>query len=131
MTLDLAHVRKVERLNGRLQRRIEELEGDVAALRKMLGELPVKLPHTDGIHLTKLERAILGTLYHRRGMIVSKGAIHDAIYQLEAGHEETDEKIVDVKLVALRRKLASTPWRIETVWGQGVKLVCIEGEPAE
>lgn len=131
MTLDLAHVRKIERLNGQLQRRVEQLEGDNATLRKMLGELPVRLPHTEGIHLTRLERAILGALYHRQGMVVSKGAIHDAIYQLETGTEETSEKIVDVKLVALRRKLKGTPWRIETIWGQGIKLVLTEaGETA-
>ena len=128
MNLDLAHVRKIEAENGRLKHRVEELEGDNAVLRQMLGSIPLQVPHTEGVHLTPLERTILGRLYARQGMVISKGSIHDAIYQLEARPEEPYEKIVDVKLVALRRKLASTPWRIETVWGQGLKLTRVDSE---
>ncbi len=83
----------------------EQLYGDETAL-------PTWLPQ-----LTKHEGKVLAALHS--GRTLTKGQILSAVY---GGIDEPFEKIIDVFVCRLRRKLADTPILIETVWGQGYRL---------
>lgn len=107
-----------------LRQQVAKLTGDVAErdetirqLREQLyGDetaLPTWLPQ-----LTKHEGKVLAALHS--GRTLTKGQILSAVYV--DSPEEPQEKIIDVFVCRLRRKLADTPILIETVWGQGYRL---------
>jgi hypothetical protein len=104
--------RQVIKLKGEL----EEANETIRQLRQMLAptdiDLPAWLPH-----LSNLERRFLCALHS--GRLMSKGAMMTALYE---GRDEPEIKSVDVYLYKLRKRLADTPIRIETVWGQGYRL---------
>lgn len=68
------------------------------------------------IHLTEKEYLILELLAVRRGRVCSKNSIMGHLY---GGMDEPEEKIVDVFVCKLRRKLGRQASMIETVWGRG------------
>lgn len=75
------------------------------------------------IHLTKQEHAVLEALVDRGDNLVTKGQIMAALYH---GMDEPHEKIVDVFVCKLRKKLTPVSGElevIETVWGQGYRFV--------
>ena len=69
--------------------------------------------------LTKMEARLMRALAEKPDRMVSKSALMDAMYFDRA--EEAEPKIVDVLVCRIRRKLRSSPWTIETVWGQGYR----------
>jgi two-component system cell cycle response regulator CtrA len=75
------------------------------------------------IHLTKQEQGIFEALVDRPGSVVTKGQIMTALY-----HEmdEPQQKVVDVFVCKLRKKLAPVCRDVEviqTVWGQGYRFM--------
>lgn len=82
-----------------------------------------------GVHLAKLERDLMILLWEANGRTVSLGAIMDALYGHRPDGNIPADNIVKVRLHHVRRKLAHTGTRIETVWGQGYRL--IKHEPTE
>lgn len=70
------------------------------------------------IDLTAREWAVLDRLLHRRGAIVSKAQIEDALYELGA---EVESNTVEVYVSRLRKKLGSEI--IATVRGVGYRVV--------
>lgn len=103
--------------NRQLRAERDELREEVRQLRKQLfadDPLPACLPH-----LTPNEESALRVLLRRRGL-VTKEAIYNALY----GHRDgPDEKLVDVWVHKLRRKLEGTGYEIITSWGRGYELV--------
>ncbi|MDR1609796.1 MAG: response regulator transcription factor [Holosporales bacterium] len=78
------------------------------------------------IPLTKKEYAIMELLAIKRGAILPKEAFLNHIY---GGMDEPDLKIVDVFICRLRRKIASLTGGlnfIETIWGRGYILKCLD-----
>lgn len=104
--------RQVARLTGDLAERDETIR----QLREQLfgdeHRLPTWLPP-----LTKHEAKVLAALHS--GRVLTKGHILSAVY---GGVDEPMEKIIDVFVCRLRRKLADTPILIETIWGHGYRL---------
>jgi DNA-binding response OmpR family regulator len=100
--------------NKRLHVRISELEETIRQLRVEAGErgqLPDGLPY-----LTRQEEAVLRTLLSRRG-VASRGTIFDEMHHRDS--EAANDKIVDVIICKLRRKLTGTDIKICTRWGRG------------
>ncbi len=98
--------------------RIMALEDENEVLRQRLEEVTSTVFAIPGV--TSKEMIILSTLYRREG-IVTKGALHSALYQLDPG-EGADEKIIDVFICKLRKKLSEFGIVIETAWGRGYSL---------
>lgn len=126
MALDLAHVRSIERENGRLRRRIEDLEHEVRML-KQLARVPDEWALQDvpsSVCFTPSERAILHRLHGSYGATVAKLGLLEAIEGSDhVAFDTVGVKIIDVFVCKIRRKLIGSPWRIKTKWGIGYFLV--------
>lgn len=59
---------------------------------------------------------LLMTLYARRGRVVTKLSLLDAMY---GGMDEPDPKIIDVFVCKIRQRV---PGSVQTVWGRGYLL---------
>jgi len=79
-----------------------------------------------GVKLTPNERNLFALLYARLGRAVSRGALLDAASYHHGWDREPQPKVVDVYICHLREKLKGYGLRIETVWGQGYKMVCVD-----
>ena len=80
------------------------------------------------VALTKKEYEIANLLGVRRGAVLSKASFINHLY---GDRDEPESKIVDVFVCKLRHKLEKAGLKgaaIETVWGQGYKLVEKEAE---
>jgi two-component system cell cycle response regulator CtrA len=86
--------------------------------------LDTKTSEVDGarVHLTGKEYAMLELLSLRKGMTLTKEMFLNHLY---GGIDEPEEKIIDVFMCKLRKKLANASGGknyIETVWGRGYVL---------
>lgn len=102
-----------------LEERVIELEGQVEKLTSaILGQAPMAFM---ALGLTPHETGILGALM-ARPETRTKSQLMDALYGLRMTDEEPDQKIIDVFVCRLRRKLKPFGIKIETAWGQGYRL---------
>jgi DNA-binding response OmpR family regulator len=107
----VARIEVVERENDTLRERVAQLE---AALVEAGGFLvPVEW------RLTPSEARVFCALLSRP--LLTKDALMAALYH-NLGRDEADQKIVDVFICKLRKKLKPFGIAIETVWGQGYYL---------
>lgn len=110
------------------QTEIETLRQTVEELTHRLANLTDEmvyfaLPGIDQWNLTKHERAIAKMLYDRKGQVVRKDRIMTALYAARVTDDEIpEEKIIDVFVCKLRKKLKGTGWQIKTAWGVGYSL---------
>lgn len=103
--------------------RLEVIEAENAMLREEIE----RLRHLLGHHwlppiewrLTGSEARVFGTLLARE--IATKDAIMAALYR-DAGKEEAEEKICDVFICKLRKKVKPFGIEILTQWGTGWRL---------
>ena len=75
------------------------------------------------VSLTRKEYEIINLLGVRKGAVLSKNSFINHLY---GGRDEPESKIVDVFVCKLRHKLSDAGLQgavIETVWGQGHKLI--------
>lgn len=93
-----------------LRDRVEELE----ELLGIAGE-PFEAFHS--LPLTPPQKAILGLLY--KGKMVRRETAYTAIYGGRAECDQPDERIIDVRLVVVRKVLSQFDIFIETQWGVG------------
>lgn len=80
-----------------------------------------------GLRLTKQEARLLHHLDLRDGKAATKEALMAALYHAEPG-DWPEDKIIDVFVCKLRKKLVGTPYSIETVWGIGYRLLGASGD---
>ena len=119
----LAHLEAmIRRANGHSSLQIE--------IGNMMIDLHRKVVNIAGknVALTKKEYEIANLLGVRRGAVLSKASFINHLYD---GRDEPESKIVDVFVCKLRHKLEKAGLRgaaIQTVWGQGYKLVETEAE---
>ena len=119
----LAHLEAmIRRANGHSSLQIE--------IGNMMIDLHRKVVNIGGknVSLTKKEYEIANLLGVRRGAVLSKASFINHLY---GGRDEPESKIVDVFVCKLRHKLEKAGLKgaaIETVWGQGYKLVETEAE---
>lgn len=73
----------------------------------------------DSLKLTRIQKSVLYALYSAAGRCVSRDQIMAAAY---AAYDAPDEKIIDVSICKIRKKIGQTAWKIVTIWGQGYKL---------
>ena len=88
-------------------------------------DLHRKIVSVDGrtVNLTRKEFEIMNLLGVRKGAVLSKTSFINHLY---GGRDEPESKIVDVFVCKLRHKLNKAGFKgaaIETIWGQGHKLV--------
>ena len=69
--------------------------------------------------LTRTEATILELFWDRPGRVFTKTQVLDGIYSLLAD-DAPEEKIVDVFMFHLRKKIKGLGLSIETVWGAGI-----------
>jgi two-component system, cell cycle response regulator CtrA len=90
---------------------------------RMSVNLSTRTVEIDGkpLHVTGKEYAILELLSLRKGMTLTKEMFLDHLY---GGMDEPEQKIVDVFICKLRKKIAAVTddHGIETVWGRGYTL---------
>lgn len=94
----------------------EQLRDQIAVLQETV--LPETLPDTL-VGLTRSESVVLGLLARRA--FASKAQIYAALYAGKG--EDRDPKVVDVFICKIRRALENTGIEIETVWGEGYRIV--------
>ena len=75
------------------------------------------------IHLTPIEFAMLRYLMQNRGRAVSRDELLPAVWGFA---NDAGSRVADDTVKRLRRKLAGTSLRVETVWGFGFKLAVKE-----
>ena len=97
-----------------LERENEVLLERIAGLEEKLG-LRVEVPFALG--LSGQEARLFGMLLKRD--LVTKDAGMVALYAHKSSGEEADQKIVDVFICKMRKKLAPFSIIVETHWGQG------------
>lgn len=71
------------------------------------------------IHLTGKEFKILELLSLRKNVTLTKDMILNHLY---GGMDEPELKIIDVFICKLRKKLAASDARLDTIWGRGYAL---------
>lgn len=69
--------------------------------------------------LTRKESRIAAYLYSKLGKTAYKRPIYSDCYSDADG---PDEKIIDIFICKIRKKLANSPFTIETVWGVGYRM---------
>lgn len=69
------------------------------------------------------KKRILTILYRHQGKMVTKQHLHDALYWDRAADDVPQIKIIGVQICNLREKLVDTEYSLETVWGEGYRLV--------
>ncbi|MBI1213845.1 MAG: hypothetical protein GC190_20480 [Alphaproteobacteria bacterium] len=112
--------------NDALRLRVAELEDRLQELQKVY--FGFELPGAEWLPLTGQERAIAKILHQHLGHVVLKTSLHTHLYALAVHDEDIAEiKIVDVFICKLRAKIKGSIYRIETMWGQGYRL--LRGEP--
>jgi DNA-binding winged helix-turn-helix (wHTH) protein len=79
-------------------------------------------PHVQKWGLTRQEARLLLILERSKDRIASKEALLNRLY-VETPNDLPDVKIIDVFICKLRKKLATSEYRIDTVWGVGYKLI--------
>ena len=73
--------------------------------------------------LTRREQRIVSTLFARKGLTTSRSGVMQALY-FDHINDWPNEKIIDVFVMRARLKLlVKDAWHIETVWGQGFRLM--------
>ncbi|HEX6014819.1 MAG TPA: response regulator transcription factor, partial [Geminicoccaceae bacterium] len=105
-------------------RRSKGHPGSVIRTGRMAVDLSARTVEIDGkpLAVTPKEYGILELLSLRRGKTLTKEAFLDHLY---GGMDEPDQKIVDVFICKLRKKIAAVAGDsggIQTVWGQGYVL---------
>jgi len=105
-------------------RRLQQLEDENAELKEQIAELrqllqpQMKFPaHWK---LTRLQSALLSVLVAR------ESASREQLQSVRCDHAREhypDEKGVDVQIYHIRKKLEPSGLKIETVWGQGYRLL--------
>jgi two-component system cell cycle response regulator CtrA len=116
-----------EELAARLQAIVRRSKGhanSVIRTGRMTVNLSTRTVEIDGrpLHVTAKEYAILELLSLRKGMTLTKEMFLDHLY---GGMDEPEQKIVDVFICKLRKKIAAVTDNehgIETVWGRGYTL---------
>jgi len=76
------------------------------------------------ISLTAQESRLLAYLAHAAPRVVSRSELAEHVYDRD---HEPDSNVIDVQVSRLRRKLGAA--RIETLRGQGYRLVDTDGAP--
>lgn len=107
------------------RKRYEELSDGLEVLTRAFME-PVLDEGWAQYGLTKKERRIAALLHKRLGHCVSREAIQDALYfDVVAADDEPDgvDKILDVFFCKMKPKLLSSPYSVENVRGEGLKMV--------
>ncbi|HEX6014623.1 MAG TPA: response regulator transcription factor, partial [Geminicoccaceae bacterium] len=125
-----------EELTARLRAIVRRSKGHAAsAIRtgRMVIDLDARSVEIDGkpLHVTPKEYGIVELLSLRRGKTLTKEAFLDHLY---GGMDEPDQKIVDVFICKLRKKIAAVAGDsggIQTVWGQGYVLREAGGGPPQ
>jgi two-component system cell cycle response regulator CtrA len=116
-----------EELSARLQAIVRRSKGHAAStirVGRMTIDLNAKRVEIDGkpLHVTGKEYSILELLSLRKGMTLTKETFLDHLY---GGMDEPEQKIIDVFICKLRKKIATLTGEhhnIETVWGRGYML---------
>ena len=113
-------------LTARMQaivRRSRGHSGSVIRTGRMTIDLNARTVEIDGkpLHVTAKEYSILELLSLRKGTTLTKEMFLDHLY---GGMDEPEQKIVDVFICKLRKKIAALTedHGIETVWGRGYML---------
>jgi two-component system cell cycle response regulator CtrA len=74
-----------------------------------------------GHRLTPREWQLLNILWRRRGKVLAKESLITLMYSDEVDNPPFD-KIIDVFVCKLRRRLTPSPYWVETIWGHGYRL---------
>lgn len=107
------------------QARIEVLDQELAAahvrIRELEDALGVNYPAPLSFGLTPKQARVLGVLMKRN--VATKETIVAALYgHISCDREIPGQKIVDVFICHMRKKLATFGIQIKTVWGDGYAL---------
>lgn len=73
-------------------------------------------------HLTEREFDIFTRLNAQPMRVVSKETLHSLLYDMRGGDDDPMEKIIDVFICKLRKKLKPLGIVIETVWARGWRI---------
>lgn len=69
--------------------------------------------------LTTKEARLASLLYQRMGTGCTRSALMDVLYFDMPDEDEPDAKILDIFICHIRKKLAGTGFKIDTIWGTG------------
>jgi len=109
---------------ARLRDRVDELEEENRQLREALSPAELMVSPIDGVHMPRQVATLFACL--RKHRVASKNQLCTAVFGVGGGQ---DPKGIHVYIYKLRQVLEPLGFRIETVWGQGYRL--IEPAPAE
>lgn len=99
--------------NKDLQERIDYLEEEVAYLKSMIWE-DVVIPSE--WKLTSYEVTVVAVLVNQT--VATRSACMTALYY-DKPEDEPYEKIIDILIHRIRKKISPFGWKIKTYWGHG------------
>ena len=122
-----------EAIKGQLERgryspgTVEQLEAKVEELQKQLDVIRTQyhhftLPGIEWLHFTVSERMLVKLLFDAGEKPVGRSHLYDALYALKPEADWAEDKIIDVFICKIRRKLIGSPWTIATEYGTGYAL---------
>lgn len=98
----------------------DALEFVIEAYEAIAGADADEIEYGRMLGLTGGEAVVFGFLLKRAGRSVPRRALHDALDHARGG-EVKSEKLLDVYICKIRRKLAGR-WAIHTIWGFGFRM---------
>jgi DNA-binding response OmpR family regulator len=118
----LTQMRMVACGNAVMHKKLEEISDSIEVLTRAYMEPGIE-SFWLSCGLTETQRRIIAHLAQTPGRVVRKRQIHDALYfdRIDA----PEPKLVDVMICKIRQQLKkfNAPYRIETVWGTGYRLL--------
>ncbi len=95
---------------------------------RIMVDLDFNIAIIDGVAIkfTASEAVIMHSLAARAPRVVEHWLLMDHVYGLEI--DQPQQKIIDVFIFKIRRKLKETDFRIRTVWGKGYYLIRASSE---
>lgn len=99
--------------------RVRQLTDHLTVLARdyLTPSIPDPMPN---VHLSKTQARLIARMLEADGGIVTRDQLMDAVYFDKM--EEPHDKILDVMICGLRKKLKSSGFQITNGWGNGYKL---------
>lgn len=120
-----------EEITARLRALIRRASGhaeNVVTAGPVSVDLGRQIVRVDGepVYLTRNEWRVMELLALRKGLEVSKDSVMNHLY---SGMDEPEQKIVDIFICKIRRKLGVAKDAVQTVWGRGYRLAVGDALP--
>lgn len=102
--------------------RIDEISDSIECLSRAYITPSARVAEYGAGHMTMLEQRLFDFLKSRMGDICNKDSVYNAVYFDKSPDDLPEIKILDIFLCRIRKKIAKTDYKIETIWHRGWRM---------